>query len=499
MAVDLTSGTSFTYLTILVAIVILKYTRDATKSRNRPLPPGPKPLPIIGNILDMPQTLPWITFRDWSEKYGDVVHIRLLEQPVVILGSPKAAFELLDKRSANYSDRARSPLVSLMGWDWMMAFVPYGQVWRRARRMFWQHFTSAAIRRYEPAQLEGAHRLAKRLLDSPDRFVRHIHYAFGSAILKAVHGLNVAENDDKYVLASEQGYVPSWVPGAGFQKKMAKWRLESCILKDVPFEAVKHSFKDGTAAPSVISSLLEQISRLDPSLQEEEEDLAKNVVGAAYGAGADTTFSIIQAFFLAMVSHPEVQRKARAELDLVVGPNRLPDFGDRDSLPYINAVVKESLRWQNVVPLGIIHRSIEEDEYNGYFIPAGCSVIANIWAFMHDPEVYPDPEAFIPERYLLNGKLNPEVQDPSTIVFGFGRRICPGRHFADTSLFINLATVLHLFDIAPAVDSNGEEIPVPGTMTSGFLSYPTEFKCSIKPRSASAEALIQADYGETFA
>ena len=84
-------------------------------------------------------------------------------------------------------------------------------------------------------------------------------------------------------------------------------------------------------------------------------------------------------FFLAMAIHPEVQRKAQAELDLVVGPSRLPDHSDREALPYVNAIVKEALRWQNVTPLGVVHRCMSDDEYNGYFIPEGALVMPNVW------------------------------------------------------------------------------------------------------------------------
>ncbi len=91
------------------------------------------------------------------------------------------------------------------------------------------------------------------------------------------------------------------------------------------------------------------------------------------------TISTVQTFFMAMACYPEVQKKARAELDAVVGPNRLPTWEDRDSLPYITAIAKESMRWQSVVPLGVPHRSLADDEYKGYYIPAGSTCIANLW------------------------------------------------------------------------------------------------------------------------
>ncbi len=125
---------------------------------------------------------------------------------------------------------------------------------------------------------------------------------------------------------------------------------------------------------------------------------------------------------MAMVCSPEVQAKAREELDTVVGSTRLPTVEDRDSLPYITAIAKESMRWQSIAPLGIPHRSLEDDEFKGYFIPKGSVVIANLYAFSRNERVYPGPESFSPERFLKDGKIDPDVQDPSSFVFGYGRR-----------------------------------------------------------------------------
>lgn len=122
-----------------------------------------------------------------------------------------------------------------------------------------------------------------------------------------------------------------------------------------------------------------------------------------------------------MVLYPEVQRKAHEELDAVVGTSRFPDFQDRESLPYINAIVKETMRWQVVTPLGGAHAATEDTEYNGFCIPKGAYVIGNSWSILHDEVEYPEPSKFKPERFLKDGKLNPAVRDPN-VAFGFGRR-----------------------------------------------------------------------------
>ena len=127
-------------------------------------------------------------------------------------------------------------------------------------------------------------------------------------------------------------------------------------------------------------------------------------------------------FFFAMVTNPRAMKKAQEELDRVVGEGELPDFSHKDSLPYIDALIKELLRWSPPVPLSSPNRAMQDDFYRGYFIPRGATVIQNIWAIFRDPNIYPDPEAFNPDRFLKDGKINPLVFNPEDRVFGAGRR-----------------------------------------------------------------------------
>ena len=123
-----------------------------------------------------------------------------------------------------------------------------------------------------------------------------------------------------------------------------------------------------------------------------------------------------------MVLNPDVMKKAQEELDRVVGKEDLPDFSDEGSLPYIDAVVRELLRWNPPGPIGIPKRVTQDDSYRGYFIPAGATVIENIWAVFRDPNIYPDPDTFNPDRFLKDGKINPLIFNPKDRVFGSGRR-----------------------------------------------------------------------------
>jgi cytochrome P450 len=123
-----------------------------------------------------------------------------------------------------------------------------------------------------------------------------------------------------------------------------------------------------------------------------------------------------------MALHPTVVKKAQEELDRVVDKGQLPTFSDRGDLPYIDAVVKEVLRWNPPFPISLPNRVTQDDVYRGYFIPAGATVIQNIWAVCRDPNIYPDPETFNPDRFLKDGKINPLVLNPEDGVFGTGRR-----------------------------------------------------------------------------
>jgi len=132
-----------------------------------------------------------------------------------------------------------------------------------------------------------------------------------------------------------------------------------------------------------------------------------------------------------------------------------------------------------------------DDTYNGYHLKAGSVVFPNAWAILHDPVVYPEPHVFKPERFLTSdGKLDPHVKDPEA-VWGFGRRLCPGRKLANSELYIVIASVLAAFEISAAVDGKGNIIEPSCEYGSGMLRYPKEFKCTIKPR-AEAAALIEA-------
>lgn len=480
-------------------------------SRSRlSLPPGPRPLPLIGNILDMPSEHEWQTFARWGEQWGDICSVTVLGQPLIILNSAKAAFEMLDKKSAIYSDRPVLQMGGeLVGWKNTLVLLPYGDRFRRYRKLFHQLIGSPyAMRRFLPIEERGMRRFLRKLVAKPDDLSTHIRWTVGSIILKISHGYEVREKRDPFVELAERAteqfstatapggflvdvlpalrHVPTWFPGAGFRRKANEWSHTLGQMVDQPFMFVKQQLAAGVAQPSFTSVGLES-KGLTP---EAEFDL-KWSAASLYSGAADTTVSSLYAFFLAMAKYPEVAKRAQEEIDAVVGTDRLPGFADRENLPYANALVKEVLRWNTVVPTAVPHRAMQDDVHDGYFIPKGALVIPNIWKLTHDPRTYRDPMVFRPERFLA-AEGRPAELDPRELCFGFGRRSCPGAHMADATIFILCVTSLAVVDISKCVE-NGIVVEPVHENTSGTISHPKPFKCSIKPRSEKAVSLIQED------
>ncbi|RPD54263.1 CyP450 monooxygenase [Lentinus tigrinus ALCF2SS1-6] len=500
-------------LSLCVLFVVgLEYRRRA--ARKLPLPPGPPPLPLVGNILDVPKSICAEEYNVLSMKYGDIVHLNVLGQHMIILGSFEAASELLDKRSANYSGKPASAMADLIGLDWNVALLGNGETWRKHRKEFHRFFSITAVARYNNLIEIGARRFLRKLLENPAAFSEHAQFSFGATVMRVVYGIEVESKEDQYLSLAEEGndifqkafvpgkylvetfpilkHVPAWLPGAGFRRDATAWSEIYYQTRFKPFQAtIERMHRDGPDS-SMVSTMMRGILEGE-KVTAEDEIIARDVAGAIYLAGAETTLTAIRLFFLAVLTHPEVQKRAQEELDAVVGLDRLPTLNDRPSLPYIEAMVRECLRWRPILPLALPRTSQADDEYQGYLIPKGSIVLANSWIFSRDPRYYPQPERFMPERFLKDGKLDPDVRDPRVFAFGYGRRICPGRHFGEASVFINIASVLHSFTIEPPLDKAGKPFVPDVKMTTGFLSCPEPFDCRITPRSRTAESLMVAD------
>ncbi|EKM54962.1 uncharacterized protein PHACADRAFT_255217 [Phanerochaete carnosa HHB-10118-sp] len=450
---------------------------------------------------------------DGGAKSSDIVRINVLGTNIVVTNTLEASADLLDKRSLIYSNRPTHGLTmmrDLCGFDWAVAFAQPGKYWREQRKVYQREYHPQAIKRYRRTETQAAHTFLHNLLASPEDFFRHTRYVLGQVLIYSAYGVKTKNHDDPLIATVEHGveaavaamspgqflvdilpimkYIPAWFPGAEFQRKAKVWRKSVHKLLHVPFTLAKNlqdasELPDDCAAKSFLADVIP--SSADPTYM---EYVVRSALAGAYSAGTDTTVSVLQSFFLAMTLYPDVQKEAQREIDSVCR-GRLPDFSDYDALPYVHAIVKEILRWNPAVPLNIVHASAQDDVYRGYCIPKGSLVVANIWAILHDPAVYADPESFCPSRFLRSD-TNPTPEPDPDAAYGFGRRICAGQYLAHEMLWITIASVVAAFDIVKAKDEAGREIVPPGEYHYGFMQLPKPFRCEIRPRSVEHEKLV---------
>ncbi|KDR82572.1 hypothetical protein GALMADRAFT_237960 [Galerina marginata CBS 339.88] len=474
--------------------------------RNLAYPPGPPAAILLGNSMKLPFSQAWVTYADWAKEYGDIMYLNIYGQHTIILNSVDDAVELFERRSRHYSDRPKNTIIDLMGWDFNVTFMPYGEQWRFHRRLLQQCFRSKASVVYQPIQTAKVHDLLYDLLTAPAGFRAHCKKATTAIIMAILYGHDLTPETSNYfsglaekAVAKLEGslvpgaivanyipvlrYLPAWFPGAAFKHLAAEVKVLTSQMQEVPMDFVGKGLLKGTATPSLVSDLLENC------YVQREYDMIKRVAASSYASGADTTVSPLLTFFLAMALFPAAQKKAQDEIDKVLGLDRLPNFADRPALPCVEALYREVTRWKPVTPLNTAHMATDDDVYKGYYIPKGSTIIANTWAMTRNEEKYPNPETFDPDRFLdKEGRLN---DDNMVLNFGFGRRICPGRHLASATIWLTIVSVLATFDIRKKKDINGREIPIEGKYTDELVSHPHPFECSITPRRGNTGKLVR--------
>ncbi|KAJ7157103.1 cytochrome P450 [Mycena filopes] len=457
----------------LAAGVVVSLYHFVKPRKTPPLPPGPKGLPLFGNIADYPQTQVWVTFTKWAKEYGPIVHLNVLGTTIVVLNDVTYATEMLERKSRIYSGRPTLVMAGqLIGGDEGLALMQPGKQSSEYRRLIpnaWREHT----RRFAGA-LVLAITYGYKAKDEDDPLVKLVDV--GMANFSEVSAPNAFAMDVFPILR----FVPEWFPGASWKKKVKPYRQ---ILQDVvntPFTWVKEQMKAGTGNSCFVSDLLEASTSDEHSIK-----------WTAAGLYSVTT----QIIFLALIMHPEAQHKAQEELERVLGRCAAPKLHDRSRLPYLEAVLLEILRSYPAGPIGLPHVVTEDDVHQGYFIPKGAVIIPNNWLFFRDGSTYPSPETFSPERFIET-PTHAKERDPRDILFGYGRRSCPGVHLANASTWIVFASILTFFDISPAI-VDGKPVLPSGKFSDGIISFPEQFECTIKPRSGAEGAIHRLLEGST--
>lgn len=411
-------------VTLLFSIISIRYY-----ALRRRLPPGPVGLPIMGNLHDIPNSHPWRTHTEMHKKYGPIFSMQYGLNTVIYLGTYDIARQLLEKRSNIYSSRPRMVMVGeCISQGNRSLILPYGEQWRGYRRLQGAFLSPRMSNTYRELQDVESKQLVHEFLTKDDFFKRYHRYS-SSLTFALAYGKRMPTGQEDEVKGVERimdslnkAFHANWiVDSLPFLNKLPRllkpWMKIADILGDEEREFFTDIRSPATTRPGYnwckdILTMKDHKALTDLQLS--------YVIGNTYEAGADTTTMTLQVFTLACVCHPEKAKILQSEIDEVVGRDRLPTFDDVDKMPYLEAFVKEIHRWRPVLPGGVPHAVDKDDEFMGYHIPKGATIVPGHWAISMDEELYPNPDDFEPERFIKD----PDLPHPQ---FGFGRRKCIGK------------------------------------------------------------------------
>ncbi|RDW79333.1 uncharacterized protein DSM5745_06185 [Aspergillus mulundensis] len=532
----------------LAGVAALWVVRKRPASRPRaPLPPGPQGIPLLGNINELApkdDTPRWKFWRDSLAQYGPVSSLNVFGQTIIILNDVEAAVDILDRKGSVTQFDTDLTMPKMCGWGEARPHPGDLGHWKGVRSNLKREMgTKQAVSRLHPLIDRTTRQLLWHLLEAPDNIRDHIGRDAAGFFLNLGYGYNMAprdhltgKEDPFYELTRKANslfweifsrqdwivnqipllqYLPACFPGAEFARKAKEIKGSIEEIKVLGLKVVQKMARDQTTLqPSMLARLL-QDGAPEPGSEREaammwsplelylggneavsrfESAIVQPKVTDEPARQAVATFNSI---LIAMALHPHVQRKAQDELDRVVGPDALPGFQHRASLPYINAILRETLRWHPPALIPPPHVSNADLMWNGYLLPKGSYLLANIGAFTQNAALYKDPTTFDPVRFLARGpdsQSHTPEPDIQKFIFGFGRRVCPGRFLADEMLFLFTAQVLACFNIAPKVPGTSEP-----KWLAGIISQPGPFDLSIEPRSRQHEVLIREAGKETLA
>ncbi|KAL1885084.1 hypothetical protein Plec18167_001741 [Paecilomyces lecythidis] len=482
--------------------------------RPKGMPPGPPTAPILGNLHQLPENDVHLQFKKWADEYGDMYSVMLGNQRMVVVNSPKVVKDLIDLRSNNYSSRPEMYVgQTLISGGYRLVLMQYDEGWRKARKMIHNLLNIKTAVNYIPFQELELRQMLADMVKKPNKYHDHVRRYSTSLVTSIAFGWrSLAFNDpevkqiyegfEQFAVASQVSasmldYFPVLRLLPDFmnpsKKRGKELHKEEIALYKSYMLKVKERMQQGIITGAFCEDMFKR--------QEKDgftDDWASYVSGTLLEAGSDTTASIFLSFAVAMINFPEVQKKAQQEIDRVIGSDRLPTMADESNLQYIRGVVKESLRFLPSSILGIVpHATTNDDEYNGYKLPAKTGVMINVWALNNDPERYPNPRNFDPDRYkndFLRAQESATLSDPyqrDHFTFGAGRRVCPGLNIAERSLFLGIAYMLSAFSFEHALDENGKPIPVSTeAVTQGIVCRPVPFQYKLVERDPAKTKMV---------
>nr|ATJ26448.1 flavonoid 3'-hydroxylase [Canarium album] len=468
----------FVYAAVFVFFIYC--LRSIFNRRSLPLPPGPKPWPLIGNLPHL-GSKPHQSIAALARTHGPLMHLRMGFVDVIVAASASVASQFLKVHDANFSSRPPNSGAKYIAYNYQdLVFRPYGPKWRMLRKISSVHlFSGKALDDYRHVRQGEVAVLARALVSAgtqsePVNLAQLLNVCTVNALSRVMLGRRVfgdgsggcdAKADEFKSMVVEVmvlagvlnlgDFIPSleWLDLQGVAAKMKKLHQRfDTFLTGILEEHKMKKGQDGSENQKDMLSLL--ISLMDNNTADEEggkltETEVKALLLNMFTAGTDTSSSTVEWAIAELIRHPQMLAQVKHELDSVVGRDRLVTELDLPRLTYFQAVIKETFRLHPSTPLSLPRIAAKDCEINGYRIPKGSTLLVNVWAIARDPNEWTEPLVFLPERFLPGGEeSNVDVKgsDYELIPFGAGRRICAGMSLGLRMVQLLTATLVHAFD-----------------------------------------------------
>ncbi|KAJ5507003.1 hypothetical protein N7527_009146 [Penicillium freii] len=441
------------------------------------------------------------TMTRWHAKYGPILRLNLGSQQFISLESVPLAKELFGQSGATFSSRPRMVMAGeVMTKGTQTATLPYGDKWKLHNRLQLSVLNPRRVQSYGKLLEAESQRLVYQLLSITD--TKDLEIAFNRITFNIIYTLaydknpeeNTSDFKESLGLAKEftealinstwavdlfpaldylPGFMKPWKRfGDDFHRRMLQFlgRNTAHAIKTRSWNWTQHIMKSENTGDLTSTEI-------------------QCLIGVLFEAGVDSTAIVLQYFVQACVLHPEAVRRAKQEINDVVGRGRMPNEKDMSCLPYTKAFCSEVLRWRST-SLGFPHSTTREHIYKGYVIPKGSIILQNIWTSHHDETIYREASSFRPERFLENPDL-------PLATFGFGRRSCPGRHLAAATLEAVIPKLLWAYNFHTSAELDDYRDTLAGAYEEGGVLRPVDLPVEWKVYDESTKTVMEESLRNT--